>query len=234
MPPRPLLTWTRWRRDTDHGGRLAARSFSHSPPKSATCHIACSPPSLARFSYLTTSQPRSVAGWRISNRCAYSVNSSGWLSLTTLWDGCGGPCWLQPFDGKPTLIDRTAFNREVRALFRRVSVAPLAVVFETPASAVDPANYRSHGFLQQLDWIDTEPSFVRDCVIHYVQAQVARVKWADADAVSEASLRAYEEDLKMRMEAARKSEGSLSGRIPPRFFRDKSYSKRRLLGRHRS
>jgi hypothetical protein len=122
-------------------------------------------------------------------RLAIFDNAVGWVRRTVL---------AAALDGKPTLIDRTAFNREVRALFRRVSVAPLAVVFETPASALDPANYRSHGFLQQLDWIDTEPSFVRDCVIHYVQAQVARVKWADADAVSEASLRAYEEDLKMR------------------------------------
>lgn len=63
---------------------------------------------------------------------------------------------------------------------------------------VDPGNYRSHGFFQQLDWIDTDSGFVRDCVIHYVQARVARVNWTDADAISEASLRAYEEDLKAR------------------------------------
>jgi hypothetical protein len=91
-----------------------------------------------------------------------------------------------------------AFDREVKGLLRRVAAAPLAVVFETASSAVDPATYRSHGFFQQLDWIDTEPDFVRDCVIHYAQAQATRVKWTDADAVSEVALRAYEEDLKMR------------------------------------
>lgn len=101
-------------------------------------------------------------------------------------------------ESKPTLIDRVAFDREIKALFRRVAVAPLAVVFDTQESGIDPASYQSHGFFQQLDWIDTDPSFVRDCVIHYIQARAARVKWTDADAVSEASLRAYEEDLKTR------------------------------------
>lgn len=101
-------------------------------------------------------------------------------------------------NSEPTLVDREAFDKEVKALFRRVVVAPLAMVFETPDSVMDPANYRSCGFFQQLDWIDTEPDYVRDCVIHYVQARAARVKWTDTDAVSEASLLAYEEDLKAR------------------------------------
>ncbi len=100
-------------------------------------------------------------------------------------------------NSEPTLIDREGFNKELKALFRRVAVAPLAVIFETLESA-DPVNYRSCGFFQQLDWIDTEPEFVRDCVIHYVQARAARIKWTDTDAVSEASLLAYEEDLRAR------------------------------------
>ena len=122
-------------------------------------------------------------------RTAVFDNAAGWVRRTVL---------DQARQGKPTLLDREAFDREIKALFRRVAVAPLAAVFEPDDSAIDPGNYRSHGFFQQLDWIDTDSGFVRDCVIHYVQARVARVKWTDADAVSEASLRAYEEDLKMR------------------------------------
>jgi hypothetical protein len=101
-------------------------------------------------------------------------------------------------NGDPTLINRTEFDRQIKALFRRVSVAPLAVVFEAPGSMIDPGNYTSHGFFLQLDWIDTDAEFVRDCVIHYVQARVARMRWTDADEVSEESLRAYEQDLKTR------------------------------------
>jgi hypothetical protein len=122
-------------------------------------------------------------------RTAVFDNAVGWVRRTVL---------AAAQAGKPALIDRASFDKEARALLRRVAVAPLAMVFETPGSAVDPANYRSHGFFQQLDWIDTDSSFVRACVIHYVQAQAARVKWTDADAVSETSLLAYEEDLKMR------------------------------------
>jgi hypothetical protein len=122
-------------------------------------------------------------------RTAVFDNAAGWVRRTVL---------EQTRQDKPTLLDRAAFDREIKALFRRVAVAPLAAVFEPEDSAIDPGNYRSHGFFQQLDWIDTDASFVRDCVIHYVQARVARVKWTDADAVSETSLRAYEEDLKTR------------------------------------
>ena len=122
-------------------------------------------------------------------RMAVFDNAVGWVRRTVL---------SAAQEGKPALIDRASFDKEARALLRRVAVAPLAVVFETPGGVVDPANYRSHGFFQQLDWIDTDSGFVRACVIHYVQAQAARVKWTDSDAVSETSLLAYEEDLKMR------------------------------------
>lgn len=122
-------------------------------------------------------------------RTAVFDHAAGWVRRTAL---------AAAQKSEPTLIDRKAFDREIKSLFRRVAVAPLAVVFETPDSSLDPADYTSHGFFQQLDWIDTEPNFVRDCVIHYVKARVARVKWTDADAVSEASLREYEEDLKTR------------------------------------
>lgn len=122
-------------------------------------------------------------------RMAVFDNALGWVRRTVL---------TAAQEGKPTTVDRSAFDREARALFRRVAVAPLAIVFETGDSSLDPANYRSFGFFQQLDWVDTESDFVRDCVIHYVQAQAARVRWTDADAISETSLRAYEDDLKVR------------------------------------
>jgi hypothetical protein len=122
-------------------------------------------------------------------RAAIFDNAAGWVRRTILAAAQGN---------QPTTIDRAAFDKELKALFRRVAVAPLAVVFENDDSSIDPANYRSYGFFQQLDWIDMAPDFVRDCVIHYVQAQSARIKWTDADAVSEASLRAYEDDLKTR------------------------------------
>jgi hypothetical protein len=98
-------------------------------------------------------------------------NASAWVRRQVLDAAMGG---------NPTLIDREAFDREVRALSRRVSVAPLACIFEPQDSAVDPANYNSYGFVQQLDWVDSDPSFVRECVVHYVKAQSARVRWTDS------------------------------------------------------
>lgn len=100
--------------------------------------------------------------------------------------------------GEPTLVDRIAFDRQVKALNRSVAVSPLFVVFDPQESGIDPTKYRSHGFVQQLDWVDTDPSFVRQCVIHYVHAQAVRVKWADSAAVPDAVILAYEEDLKAR------------------------------------
>jgi hypothetical protein len=122
-------------------------------------------------------------------RIAIFDNAMGWVRRTVL---------AAAEKAEPTVIDRAAFDHEVRALVRRVAVAPLAMVFEPQDSNVDPANYRSHGFFQQLDWIDTDSDFLRNCVIHYVQARAARMKWTDSDDVSEASIIAYEEDLKMR------------------------------------
>jgi hypothetical protein len=122
-------------------------------------------------------------------RVAVFDNAAGWVRRTVL---------TAALEDKPTLIDRAAFDREVRALFRRVAVAPLAIVFDVQEVPVDPASYHGYGFFQQLEWVDTDSSFVRDCVIHYVQAQATRVKWTDADAVSETALRAYEEDLRTR------------------------------------
>ena len=131
-----------------------------------------------------------------------SLRLLGELQRTAVFDNAAGYVRRTVLEaaqeGRPAIINRQAFDRELKALFRRVAVAPLSVLFETEGSIVDPANYQSHGFFQQLDWIDTDVGFVRQCVIHFVQAQAARVKWTDAEAISEASLRAYEEDLKTR------------------------------------
>jgi hypothetical protein len=132
-----------------------------------------------------------------------SLRYFGEHQRVAVFDGAMG--WVRrailstALQGQPTLVDRVAFDREVRGLVRRVQAAPLAAIFD-PSSAVpvDPTNYKQHGFFQQLEWIDTEPEFARECVIHYAHAKAARVKWTDADAVSEASLRSYEEDLKSR------------------------------------
>jgi hypothetical protein len=102
--------------------------------------------------------------------------------------------------GKPTLIDRAAFDRELRALVRRVQAGPLAAAFDPSSSPpIDPNDYARHGFFRQLEWIDIGATFAHECIIHYAHAKAARVRWAaEPDAISEASLRAYEEDLKAR------------------------------------
>jgi hypothetical protein len=131
-----------------------------------------------------------------------SLRLLGNLQRTAVFDGAVG--WVRrtvlnkAMGGEPALISRAAFDHQIRALFRHVMVAPLTTVFERDGASVDPAHYSKYGFFQQLDWVDTDTDFVRDCVIHYVQARAARVKWTDTDTVSEASLQAYEEDLTAR------------------------------------
>jgi hypothetical protein len=141
------------------------------------------------------------------------------VQRTAIFDGAAG--WVRRSvlaaarEGMPTFIDRTAFNAELKGLFRRVAVAPLAAVFDTTTLNVDPANYEAYGFFQQLDWVDTDFDFVRDCVIHYAQAQAARVKWTDTDAVSEASLSVYEEDLQLcwKLQVQRQSQRTYSSPV---------------------
>lgn len=122
-------------------------------------------------------------------RQAVFNNATAWVRRQVLKAAQGG---------LPTIIDREAFDREVRTLLRFASVAPFAVLFDTPASDLEATKYESSGFWRQLDWVDTDPDFVRDCVIHYAHARFARAKWAETDAISESSLLAYEEDLRFR------------------------------------
>jgi len=122
-------------------------------------------------------------------RVAVFNNASAWVRRSIL---------AAAQNGEPTLVDRAGFDREVTALLRRVAAAPLSIMFNLPNAKVDPANYKSFGFFKQLEWIETDPEFVRDCVIHYAIAQATRVGWTDDNAVSEASLLAYQDDLKSR------------------------------------
>lgn len=122
-------------------------------------------------------------------RNAVFNNASGWVRRQVL---------KAAQEGIPTTVERAAFDHEVRALLRHASVAPLAMLFETPSTDLDPSQYLSYGFLQQLDWVDTDPNLVRDCVIHYAQARFTRAKWAETDAVPEAVLRSYEDELQFR------------------------------------
>lgn len=122
-------------------------------------------------------------------RQAVFNNASGWVRRRVL---------EAAQKGMPTTIERTAFDQEVRALLRHASVAPLAMLFDTPSTELDPSRYSSYGFFQQLDWVDTDPGMVRDCVIHYAQARHTRAKWAETDAVSESALHSYEDELRFR------------------------------------
>lgn len=123
-------------------------------------------------------------------RQAIFDSALGWVSRTIR---------MAASRGEPSEVDRTAFDREIRALVRRVQVAPIIAVTECiPTSSVDTDEYRQHGFFHQLEWVDVDPDYARECVIDYVKAKAARLRWTDTDVVSEASVAAYERDLKSR------------------------------------
>lgn len=100
--------------------------------------------------------------------------------------------------GEPTILSRREFESEMRGVARRLQAAPLALLLHPRDLSLDPSEYQTRGFYQQLDWIDVDIEFVRECVIHYAQAMATRVSWTDSDAISEESLLAYESDLKLR------------------------------------
>lgn len=104
--------------------------------------------------------------------------------------------------GDPPRVLREDFDREMRAIIRRVNVAPLVALVKplTP----DYPQYTSQGFVKQLEWIDSDEGEVRDAIVQYVTAEAARIKWTDADLVSEEALKAYEEDLLLRWRLVRK------------------------------
>jgi hypothetical protein len=101
---------------------------------------------------------------------------------------------------EPSVVDRADFDREMRALVRHVQVAPLAIAINPKAapSEGELSAARSLGFVRQLDWVESEPDFIRECYIHYTQARAARLSWTESGDVSEAALSAYEDELRLR------------------------------------
>jgi hypothetical protein len=101
---------------------------------------------------------------------------------------------------EPSVVERAAFDREMRALVRHVQVAPLGIATSSNAapSEGELSDARSLGFVQQLDWVEAEPDFIRECYIHYAQARAARLSWTESGDVSEAALAGYREELRLR------------------------------------
>lgn len=99
-------------------------------------------------------------------------------------------------------ITRADFDKELQGLFRKVTVARLSAIIEPFDINVDVSKYESHGFVQQLDWINVDEDVIREAILNYLHAQDARIKWSDNNAVSETTLMLYEKDLKKCWETA--------------------------------
>lgn len=99
-------------------------------------------------------------------------------------------------------ITRVDFDKELQGLFRKVTVARLSAIIEPFDMNVDMSEYGSHGFVQQLDWINMDDDVIREAILNYLHAQDTRIKWSDNNAVSETTLMLYEKDLKMHWEIA--------------------------------
>ena len=99
-------------------------------------------------------------------------------------------------------ITRTDFDKELQGLVRNVTVARLSLLIEPFNINVDTSQYESHGFVQQLDWIDADEDLIREAILNYLHAQDTRIKWSDYNAVSESTLILYEEDLKKSWQTA--------------------------------
>lgn len=106
--------------------------------------------------------------------------------------------------GKQPRIKREDFDKELRGLVRRVSVARLSAIVAPFDSNVDISNYESHGFVKQLDWIDMDEDSIREAILDYIHAQDTRIIWTDKNAVSETALLLYQRDLKKSWETARR------------------------------
>lgn len=96
---------------------------------------------------------------------------------------------------KSPRILREEFDRELQALIRRVSVARLSALIEPVDQSVNVNEFKLHGFVQQLDWINMDEESIRDAIIQFSHAQNTRMKWTDSDLVSETTLLEYEQDL---------------------------------------
>ncbi|MBU8804434.1 MULTISPECIES: ABC-three component system protein [Bacillus subtilis group] len=106
--------------------------------------------------------------------------------------------------GHQPRIRREDFDKELRGIVRRVSVARLSALVVPFASNVDISRYESHGFVKQLDWISIDEESIREAILDYIHAQDTRIIWTDKNAVSETALTLYERDLKKSWATARR------------------------------
>ncbi|SFL00271.1 ABC-three component system protein [Brevibacillus centrosporus] len=104
--------------------------------------------------------------------------------------------------GQQPRIIRDEFDKELQGLFRKVTVARLSAIIEPFDMNVDIFQYKSHGFVQQLDWINMDEDVIREAILNFLHAQDTRMKWSDSNAVSETTLIQYEKDLKKCWETA--------------------------------
>lgn len=102
---------------------------------------------------------------------------------------------------KPRIL-RNDFDKELQGLFRKVTMARLSTLIEPFNIDVDISEYEAHGFVRQLDWIDSDEDVIREAIINYLHAQDTRLKWSDNNTVSETTLLLYEKDLKKCWETA--------------------------------
>jgi len=114
----------------------------------------------------------------------------------------------------PLTIIKEDFDREVRALIRRIKVAPLTSLIASPVLDPNLQDFEIAGFVEQLDWIESDETLIREAIIHYIQARDTRIKWTDGDVVSEESLDMYFEDLisrwrRVQRQTARRSWATL-------------------------
>jgi hypothetical protein len=106
--------------------------------------------------------------------------------------------------GQQPRIKREDFDKELRGIVRRVSVARLSALVAPFDSNIDISEYESHGFVKQLDWIDIDENSIRDAILDFIHAQDTRIIWTDRNVVSETALMLYERDLKKSWENSRR------------------------------
>ncbi|MFD2616534.1 ABC-three component system protein [Terrilactibacillus laevilacticus] len=106
--------------------------------------------------------------------------------------------------GHQPRIRREDFDKELKGLVRRVSVARLSALVVPFDSNVDISKYESHGFVKQLDWINIDEDSIKEAILDYIHAQDTRIIWTDKNVVSETALTLYERDLKKSWATARR------------------------------
>lgn len=103
---------------------------------------------------------------------------------------------------RPKIV-KVEFDKEITSLIRKFQIAPLLLMSQPQPSDTVINEHKARGFVQQLDWIESDELTIRNAVIHYIYAKNTRTNWTDAALVSETSLSAYEEDLVTRWNLAR-------------------------------